>query len=181
MTHGALHPIPFDEQARLEALASMSIINTPPEQALDVMVDFAAHLFNVPIALVSLIGKDKQVFKARVGLDICETSREVSFCSHAITQRNEVFVVPDARKDPRFAENPLVTGSPFIRFYAGAPLIGFARQPVGTLCIIDRKPRPGLSDHEKLTLTKLARMVILRMKSREIIDAARAGGSAAAG
>lgn len=181
MTHGTPYPTPFDEQARLEALASMSIINTPPEQVLDVMVDFVAHLFNVPIALVSLVGRDKQLFKARVGLDVCETSRDVSFCTHAIVQPNEVFVVPDARKDPRFADNPLVTGAPYIRFYAGAPLIGFARQPLGTLCIIDRKPRAGLSDHEKLTLTKLARMVILRMKSREIIDAGRTRGSVAVG
>ncbi len=94
----------------------------------------------MPIALVSLVGRDKQIFKARVGLDICETSRDVSFCAHAIVEREDVLVIPDARKDPRFASNPLVIGSPFIRFYAGAPLIGFAGQPLGTLCIIDRKP-----------------------------------------
>lgn len=172
MAHYMLPPVPFDEQARLEALASTVIINSPAHQALDVIVDFAAHLFSVPIALVTLVGRDKQIFKARVGLDVCETSRDVSFCAHAIVEPEEVFVVPDAKKDPRFTENPLVTGSPFIRFYAGAPLIGFAGQPLGTLCIIDRKPRADLTEHEKLTLTKLARMVILRMKSKEIIDAA---------
>jgi GAF domain-containing protein len=132
----------------------------------------AAHLFSAPIALVSLVDRDKQIVKARVGLNICETSRNVSFCAHAIVEREDVLVIPDARKDPRFASNPLVTGSPFIRFYAGAPLIGFAGQPFGTLCIIDRKPRSGLSEHEKLTLTKLSRMATLQMKTKEIINAA---------
>lgn len=174
MTAHVPYPVPYDEQARLEALASMAIINTTLEQALEVIVDFAAHLFSAPIALVSLVDRDEQVFKARVGLDVCGTSRDISFCAHAIVRRDEVLVVSDARKDPRFAENPLVTGSPFIRFYAGAPLIGFAGQPVGTLCIMDRKPRPALSEHEKLTLTKLARMVILRMTSKRIIDAGKA-------
>lgn len=102
-------------------------MNAAPEAALDIIVDLAAHLFEVPIALVSLVGKDKQVLKTRVGIDVCETSRDVSCCAHAIVRWDEVLVVPDARRDRRFADNPLVTGDPYVRFYAGAPLIGFAR------------------------------------------------------
>lgn len=164
------YPVPSDEYARLEALASAAIINTPPENALDVIVDLVSHIFSVPIALVSLVSSDKQIFKARVGLDVCETSRDVSFCTHAMMEKDEVFVVPNAQRDLRFASNPLVTGSPFIRFYAGAPLIDFSGQPIGTLCIIDRKPRPALNEHDKLTLQKFARMVILRMKFSEIME-----------
>ncbi|WAJ31009.1 GAF domain-containing protein [Antarcticirhabdus aurantiaca] len=167
------YPVPHDEEARLAALATMAVINTPPDRAFDIIVDLAAHLFEVPIALVSLVGRDRQVFKARVGLDVCETGRDVSFCAHAIVRRDEVLVVPDARRDPRFASNRLVTGDPHIRFYAGAPLIGLAGQPIGTLCIIDRVPRPDLSEHQRATLQKLARMVILRMMTREVIEANR--------
>lgn len=170
MSPSSSYLTPFNENARLEALAAMAIRNAPPDQALDMIVDLVAHLFRVPIALVSLVDQDKQIFKSRVGLDVCETSRDVSFCTHAILKPDEVFVVLDALKDPRFASNPLVTGTPFIRFYAGAPLIGFAGQPVGTLCIIDRQPRSSFSEHDKLTLQKFARMAILRMKFKEIID-----------
>ncbi|WAJ29438.1 GAF domain-containing protein [Antarcticirhabdus aurantiaca] len=174
MSNCPSYPVPHDEEARLSALAAMAVINTPPDRAFDIIVDLAAHLFEAPIALVSLVGRDKQIFKARVGLDVCETSRDVSFCAHAITRRDEVLVVSDARRDPRFATNPLVTGAPHIRFYAGAPLIGIGGQPVGTLCIIDRVPRPDLSEHERTTLQKLARMVVLRMMTRDVIEANKA-------
>lgn len=134
------------------------------------IVDLAAHLFRVPIALVSIVGRDYQIFKARIGLDVCETGRDISFCAHAIVQREEVLVIPDASRDARFSANPLVTGAPFIRFYAGAPLIGLHGQPIGTLCILDRVPRAGLSDHEQMTLRKLSRMTILRMMTRTVIQ-----------
>ena len=172
------YPVPHDEAGRLEALASMAIFNTPPEEAFDIIVDLATHVFSVPTALVSLVGKDTQMFKARVGFDACSTSRNVSFCAHAIVQ-NDVFVIPDATRDPRFSSNPLVTGSPFIRFYAGAPLIGPGGHGLGTLCIIDRKPR-AFSEHERLTLKKMARMVILRMQTRLAIEAIKTLSSEAA-
>lgn len=167
----APYPIPEDEQARLQALAEMAVLNAPPDETFDTIVDLAAHLFQVPIALVSLIGSDSQIFKARFGLDICETSRDASFCTHAIIQHDTIFVIPDALQDQRFAKNPLVTGSPYIRFYAGVPLVGLAGQPIGTLCIIDRKPRGGLSEHETGTLRKLARMTIVRMMTLSVLNA----------
>jgi GAF domain-containing protein len=132
--------IPDNEPDRLAALRELLILDTPPEQRLDKIVHFASAEFNVPIALVSLVDSNRQWFKARVGLDACETSREISFCGHAILQP-DILLIPDALADPRFADNPLVTGAPGIRFYAGAPLVlpsGFA---IGTLCLLDTRPR----------------------------------------
>lgn len=132
--------IPDNESDRLAALRELLILDTPPEQRLDKIVHFASVEFNVPIALISLIDSNRQWFKARVGLDACETSREISFCGHAILQP-DILVIPDALADERFADNPLVTDGPKIRFYAGAPLVvpsGFA---IGTLCLIDTQPR----------------------------------------
>lgn len=125
---------------RLNALRSLLILDTPPEERFDRITRFAASEFDTPIALVSLIDERRQWFKARVGLDACETSRDISFCGHAIEGSN-VLVIGDARDDPRFADNPLVTGDPFIRFYAGAPLILPGGLSVGTLCLIDTEPR----------------------------------------
>jgi GAF domain-containing protein len=133
-------PIPADDAARLQALRELLILDTPPEQRFDRLVEFAADEFDMPIALISLIDRDRQWFKARVGLDACETSREISFCGHAILQR-ELFQVVDALQDPRFADNPLVVGAPHIRFYIGAPLVLPGGAAVGTLCLIDVKPR----------------------------------------
>lgn len=133
-------PIPADDEARLAALRELLILDTPPEERFDRIVEFAAAEFDVPIALVSLIDRDRQWFKARVGLAACETAREISFCGHAIMQR-ELFEVLDAARDPRFADNPLVVGDPFIRFYLGAPLVMPGGATVGTLCLIDTRPR----------------------------------------
>lgn len=165
------YPTPHDEEGRLAALAALAVFNTAPEDAFDIIVDLARHVFGVPIALVSLVGKDTQIFKAKVGLEVCSTSRNVSFCAHAIVQ-NEVLVIPDATRDPRFSSNALVTGAPYIRFYAGAPLIGPDGHGLGSLCIIDRKPR-SLSDHDRTTLKKMSRMVVLRMQSRLVIETMR--------
>ena len=133
-------PIPTDDDARLSALRELLILDTPPEERFDRIVAFAAAEFDMPIALISLVDQDRQWFKARVGLDACETSREISFCGHAIVQR-ELFEVLDATRDPRFADNPLVVGAPFIRFYIGAPLALPGGATVGTLCLIDTRPR----------------------------------------
>ncbi|MBY0438186.1 MAG: GAF domain-containing protein [Burkholderiales bacterium] len=133
-------PIPPNEMQRLNALRSLLILDTPPEERFDRITRFAASEFDTPVALVSLIDERRQWFKARVGLDACETSRDISFCGHAIEGSN-VLVIGDARDDPRFADNPLVTGDPFIRFYAGAPLILPGGLSVGTLCLIDTEPR----------------------------------------
>ena len=150
-------PIPADDEARLRVLRELLILDTPPEERFDRLVEFAADEFDVPIALISLVDKDRQWFKARVGLDACETSREISFCGHAIMQ-DDLFEVLDAVLDPRFADNPLVVGDPFIRFYIGAPLALPDGAKVGTLCLIDIKPREfDALDHALLrTLRDLA-------------------------
>lgn len=133
-------PIPADDAQRLRALRELLILDTPPEERFDRIVAFAADEFEVPIALISLVDRERQWFKARVGLDVCETAREISFCGHAVLQP-EIFMVLDAARDPRFADNPLVLGAPFIRFYAGAPLMLPGGAAVGTLCLIDSRPR----------------------------------------
>jgi GAF domain-containing protein len=133
-------PIPTDETQRLDALRQLLVLDTPPEERFDRITRFAAREFDMPVALVSLIDANRQWFKARVGLEACETTRDISFCGHAI-EGSAVMVVEDAREDPRFADNPLVTGDPFIRFYAGAPLVLPGGLSVGTLCVIDIEPR----------------------------------------
>ncbi|MDR7333123.1 GAF domain-containing protein [Roseateles asaccharophilus] len=133
-------PIPADDEARLQALRELLILDTPPEERFDRLVEFAASEFDVPMALISLVDRDRQWFKARVGMEVCETSREVSFCGHAITQ-DQLFEVQDALNDPRFADNPMVVGAPHIRFYVGAPLVVPGGARVGTLCLIDVRPR----------------------------------------
>lgn len=133
-------PIPDNEAARLAALYEMLILGTPPEDRFDRIAQFAASEFDVPIVLVTLVDAERQWFKARVGTPVCETGRDISFCSHAIL-RDDVMVVEDALEDPRFADNPLVTGAPHIRFYAGAPLALPSGLRLGTLCLIDRRPR----------------------------------------
>ena len=131
--------LPRNEAARLEALRGLNILDTPPEERFDRITRIAAELFDVPIALVSLVDAERQWFKSRYGLDAFETSRATSFCGHAILQ-DSVFHVADAAQDPRFHDNPLVTGPPHIRFYAGAPLYA-GGEAIGTLCLIDFKPR----------------------------------------
>lgn len=133
-------PRPANEDDRLQALRQLLVLDTPPEERFDRITEFAAQEFDMPIVLLSLIDEDRQWFKARVGLDVCETRRGISFCGHAILQ-DETMVVPDVALDDRFADNPLVTGEPHIQFYAGAPLKMPGGQNIGTLCLIDRTPR----------------------------------------
>jgi diguanylate cyclase (GGDEF)-like protein/PAS domain S-box-containing protein len=129
-----------DEAARLEELRSLEILDTPPEAAFDRLVELAARLLDVPIALVTLVDEHRQWFKARVGLDVDKTPRTDAFCAHAIEDAG-TFVVGDARQDPRFEDNPLVVGDPHIRFYAGHPLRGPDGNRLGTICVIDQTPR----------------------------------------
>lgn len=132
--------MPANEAARLATLKLYRILDTPPEQNFDDLTLLASHICNTPMALITLVDEDRQWFKSRVGMEITETSRAVSFCAHAIRQ-NDIMIVPDTWQDERLRDNPQVTGAPHIRFYAGAPLItrdGFA---LGTLCVIDRVVR----------------------------------------
>jgi GAF domain-containing protein len=149
--------LPPDEADRLHALRALLILDSPPEERFDRVAAFAANEFDMPVVLVSLVDSERQWFKSRVGTDLCETSREVSFCGHAILSSN-LFVVEDALRDPRFADNPLVTGAPNIRFYAGAPLHTPEGQRVGTLCLLDTRPRT-LDATERAILSTLRRLV----------------------
>lgn len=134
-------PTPPNEASRLAALYALLLLDTPPEQRFDKIVAFAAEEFDVPIALITLLDDDRQWFKASIGMGTtCQTSRDISFCGHTIL-RNEIIVIEDALADPRFADNPLVSGPPHIRFYAGAPLVLPSGYAVGSLCIIDTRPR----------------------------------------
>ncbi|HEY3706089.1 MAG TPA: sensor domain-containing diguanylate cyclase [Terracidiphilus sp.] len=168
-------PVPLDEQARLQDLRSLAILDTPQEAAYDDLAQLAAFVCQVPLAFISLVDEDRQWFKARVGLGAAETPRSVSFCAHAILD-DKVFVVPDAREDDRFSTNPLVTGDPGIRFYAGMPITGPGGHNLGTLCVIDRQPRE-LSDEDAVALRVLARQVaslfLIRKQVQELEEAAR--------
>jgi PAS domain S-box-containing protein len=152
------------ERARLEALERYAILDTTPEEAFDEIVGLASDFCDTPIALISLVDDTRQWFKARRGLDAPETSKDISFCAHAIAACG-LFVVPDARNDPRFADNPLVTGPPNIRFYAGAQLTTPDGHNLGALCVIDRQPRQ-LSTVQQTALSSLARQVIVQLELR---------------
>jgi diguanylate cyclase len=163
--------IPLDEAQRLAALHATRLLGSAPEETFDRITRTAARLLGVPIALVSLIDKDRQWFKSRTGLDACETPREISFCGHAILS-DEPLVVPDAAQDARFVDNPLVTGDMHLRFYAGVQLYSVDRKKIGTLCVIDSKPRqlgPGDLD----ALRDLARMVEQLVYHRQLAMAAQ--------
>ena len=157
-------PLPPDDEQRLQALRELLILDTPPEERFDRVVQFAAEEFDMPIVLVSLVDAKRQWFKARVGLDACETDRESSFCGHAILQPS-ILMVENALADERFHDNPLVVGAPDIRFYAGAPLQLPGGQVVGTLCLIDRKPRT-LDDVDLAILSSLRELIVSELISQ---------------
>ena len=144
----------WDESSRLDALRALKLLDTPPEKRFDRVTVMAREVFHVPTALITLLDRDRQFFKSRQGMEACEIDRAISFCSHAILQ-DDVMVVEDASLDPRFADNPLVMGAPYIRFYAGKPLYSADRKKVGTLCIIDRVTRP-FSSEDRARLSSLA-------------------------
>ena len=150
-------PIPHDETRRLQSLYSLKILDTRPEERFDRITRLVRRVFNVPIALVSLVDKDRQWFKSRDGLAAEETSRDVSFCGHAIND-DAVFVVSNAQEDIRFCDNPLVVSEPKIRFYAGYPLSDGSGARLGTLCIIDREAREFSNDEREL-LAEFGKMV----------------------
>lgn len=166
-------PLPPNEAERLAALRDLRILDTPAEDHFDAVCKAAAALFSLPIALVSLIDSDRQWFKAKCGTDVEGTPRDIAFCTYAIL-RDDVLVVEDATADPRFADNPLVMGGHSIRFYAGAPLVLRSGIRVGTLCVIDKRPR-SFSDLQKTQLQDFARIVVAHIelhRARLLLEAA---------
>lgn len=156
-----------DEAKRLAALSEYGIDRGSCDLGLDNLLNLAANVFDVPIVLVSLIEEQRQLLAAGLGISVCETSREVSFCAHAILRR-KIMVIPDARLDVRFRDNPMVTGTPHIRFYAGIPLRTLSGYAIGTFCIIDVKPRRALSARDQHNMQDLAALVMDRLEMRRL-------------
>jgi GAF domain-containing protein len=152
------------EKQRLKVLWQYSVLDTVPEEIFDDLTELAARICEAPIALITLVDEKRQWFKSKVGISIKETSRDISFCSHAIKQP-DLFIVSDATKDARFSDNPLVTSAPNIRFYAGAPLVSPDGYALGTLCVIDKVPRE-LRPGQEQALRILARHVMSQLELR---------------
>ena len=162
--------LPMDEAARLDALHRYHVLDTPPERAYDDLTYLAAYLCRTPISFVTFLDETRQWFKSRHGLDVCETHRDFAFCAHAILAPAEVMVVPDTLLDTRFADNPLVLGPPFVRFYAGAALVTPDGFPLGTLCVVDthaRRLKPG----QKQALQALSHQAAAQIELRLLTEA----------
>lgn len=158
-------PVPANETERLRAVRSYDILDSQPEVDFDALTRVAAHTFNTPVAVVGLMDSDRLWFKSRLGLDVPQLDRQIAFCAFAIMQPGKVLVVEDLQQDPRFAHNPLVTQPPYVRFYAGAPLVdpnGFA---LGTIAVVDTKPR-SIDKHEEAVLQDLAVLVMTALENR---------------
>lgn len=157
-------PAKNTEAKRLKILWQYDVLDTVPEEVFDDLTELAARICEAPIALISLVDEDRQWFKSKIGITVSETSRDISFCAHAIKQQG-LFIIPDATKDLRFSNNPLVTSDPKIRFYAGAPLITPDGHALGTLCVIDKVPR-DLRPEQQQALRVLARHVMTQLEIR---------------
>jgi diguanylate cyclase (GGDEF)-like protein len=160
------------EALRLSELRRYEILDTGPEENFDRLVKLASFICATPISLMSLLDESRQWFKAKIGFEADENPRSIAFCAHAIEAGDDIMVVEDAAQDTRFAENPLVTGAPHIRFYAGAPMRNKAGARLGTICVIDSNPR-GLTAEQRSLLADLAAIAVdemeLRIKVRQLI------------
>jgi GAF domain-containing protein len=157
-------PVPGAEKKRLKVLWQYEVLDSVPEEVFDDLTELAARICEAPIALITLVDEKRQWFKSTIGITVKETSRDISFCGHAICQ-SDLFIVPDATRDKRFSHNPLVIADPKIRFYAGAPLVTPDGHALGTLCVIDKVPRE-LTDDQKQALRVLARHVMTQLELR---------------
>jgi GAF domain-containing protein len=158
------YEVPLLEDERLAALQRYQVLDTPPEQAFDELAFLAGTVCGTPVALITFVDADRQWFKARIGLSTSETPRDVAFCARTILGR-DLMVITDTHRDARFRDNPLVTGTPYIRFYAGAPLRTAEDMALGSLCVIDYVPRV-LSQEQRLALKSLGRLVVMQLETR---------------
>lgn len=165
---GTSYPMPANEDFRLQVLYSHKILNTPPEAQFDRLTRLASVHFKVPMSIIALVDSDQLWCKASCGVDLKNTPREDAFCAHTIAEA-ELMIVPDATKDPRFKENPMVVGEPGIRFYVGAPLITSEGVALGALCLIDTYPRGFFSPEDRQYLTDLAGAVVDQMELRRAL------------
>ncbi len=163
-------PLPANEDARLSVLHHYNILDTLPSSAFDDITELAAQICQTPIALISFVDRDRQWFKSKIGMDVTATPREVSFCAHAILTPDDLFVVEDTLADERFAENPLVTSSPGVRFYAGAPIVTADGYALGTLCVMDQIPR-HLNTEQLAALRTLSRLVLNQLDQKQAQEA----------
>ncbi len=169
-------PIPSDESSRIRSLQKLNILGTDPEEKFDLITQLSSQVFNVPISLISLVDSERQWFKSKHGLEVEQTSRNTSFCAHAIAKpisdgcEQIIFEIEDAQKDERFKNNPLVLGEPFIRFYAGFVLMSRDNYKLGTLCIIDKIPR-RLSGFEKESFYNLGMLAQAQLQAYKTGDA----------
>ena len=147
------------ESKRIESLKSYLVLDTESEEEIDNLTQLASEICETPISLVSLIDDDRQWFKSKIGLELSETSRDFSFCAHAINETDDLFIIEDARKDKRFFDNPLVTSDPYVIFYAGVVLKSDENLPLGTLCVIDHSPRK-LSDKQIRSLKTISKQIM---------------------
>jgi GAF domain-containing protein len=170
-------PLPKNEKQRLKVLWQYEVLDTVPEEVFDDLTELAARICGAPLAMISLVDEHRQWFKSRVGVTQTETARDVSFCAHAILQ-SDLFIIPNATLDKRFANSPLVKSDPKIRFYAGAPLVTPDGHALGTLCVLDQVPRE-LNADQRQALRVLARHVVgqleLRRQARELAQARQSG------
>ena len=161
------YPKGIDDEARVEYLRSLGILDTPASPVLDTIVDMCRDIFQVRVANISLVDSDRQWFKVIRGLDVCETPRDLAFCNYTILG-SEVFEVPNALMHPQLRTNPLVVGEPFIRYYAGAPLV-HRGHTLGALCLIDFEPRSPLTPRESHILTGLASLVVREIEVQRFL------------
>lgn len=161
-------PIPPNEQERLATLHELAILDTPPEQIYDDVVKLAATICGTPIAVMNFIDSDRQWGKALVGLEDSEAPREVSFCARTIVQEDGLLMIPDTRADPNWAENPMVTGEPGLRYYAGAAIVTEEGQPIGSVCVAGTEAPRELSEQELEALRVLARQTAAHLKLRKL-------------
>ena len=158
-------PLPANEAQRLQAVRSYDILDTPPELDFDALTRVAAHAFNTPAAVVGLMDSDRLWFKSKLGLDVPQLDRQIAMCAHAIMRPDEPLVIEDLQQDPRFKQNPLVTQAPHLRFYAGAPLIDPQGYALGTIAVVDMKPRT-ITETQRTMLQDLSTLVISALESR---------------